>query len=94
MALFDSSGGFFISAANLKNDVFAVLGVFVGVVAYILAVSAVHSDVFEKHHRRTVLLRTLSWKQKRQHWSNISGKTIRITALAVAFVIRVTSFIR
>ena len=32
---------------NLKIDVFAVLGEFVGVVAYILAVSAVYSDVFE-----------------------------------------------
>ena len=36
----------FISAVNLKRDVFAVLGVFVGVVAYILAVLAVYSDVF------------------------------------------------
>ena len=31
----------------MKRDVFAVLGVFVGVVAYILAVSVVYSDVFE-----------------------------------------------
>lgn len=31
---------------NLKNDVFAALGVFVGFAAYILAVSAVYSDVF------------------------------------------------
>ena len=36
----------FISTLNLKRDVFAVLGVFVGVVAYILAVLAVYSDVF------------------------------------------------
>ena len=31
----------------MKRDAFAVLGVFVGVVAYILAVSAVYSDVSE-----------------------------------------------
>ena len=30
----------------MKRDVFVVLGVFVGVVAYILAVLAVYSDVF------------------------------------------------
>ena len=32
---------------NLKRDVFAVLGVFVGVVAYILTVSTMYSDVSE-----------------------------------------------
>ena len=32
---------------NLKRDVFAVLDVFIGVVAYILAVPAVYSDVSE-----------------------------------------------
>ena len=45
-ALLDSSDGFFISVVNLKRDVFAVLGVFIGFVAYISAVLAMYSDVF------------------------------------------------
>ena len=37
----------FISTVNLKRDVFDVLDVCIGFVAYILAVSAVYSDVSE-----------------------------------------------
>lgn len=55
---------------------------------------SLHSSCISKehgeHHRRFALLRTHSEKLKRKHRSNISGIVIRITALSVTYVTRVS----